>query len=159
MAPMRIHEASTRRARLRGFAWRRSPPDGAALLFERCRSVHTFGMRWRLDLVWLDAAGAVVRVDRDVPPLRVRSCRRARSVIEVPAGGADAVLAALQPVFGPPPCGAVPPALCSCSPSSSSAGGCPSCPSSDASRPNSRPTVQSVTSRRRRLKPGIIARW
>jgi uncharacterized membrane protein (UPF0127 family) len=42
-------------------------------------------MRFRLDLYWLDAAGEVVRVDRGVPPRRIVRCRRARSVIEVPA--------------------------------------------------------------------------
>jgi uncharacterized protein len=60
------------------------PPD-AALLIPRCRSVHTFGMRFALDLVWLDGHGSVVRVDRRVPPWRVRSCRRASAVLEIPA--------------------------------------------------------------------------
>jgi hypothetical protein len=36
----------------------------------------------------------VVRVDRDVPPRRMRTCMRARSVVEVAAGRADAFLAA-----------------------------------------------------------------
>jgi uncharacterized membrane protein (UPF0127 family) len=52
-------------------------------------------MRWPLDLVWLGGDGRVVRVDAGVPPLRVRTCRAARAVIEVPAGGAPAVVAAL----------------------------------------------------------------
>jgi uncharacterized membrane protein (UPF0127 family) len=47
-------------------------------------------MRFALDLVWLDARGAVVRVDRDVPPRRLRACRRARSVVELAAGSAPA---------------------------------------------------------------------
>ncbi len=68
--------------RLRGLAF--APPAGP-LLIEGCRSVHTFGMRYALDLVWLDAEGAVVRVDRDVPPNRLRTCLRARSVLEAPA--------------------------------------------------------------------------
>ena len=66
----------------------------AALSFPRCRSVHTFGMRFALDLVWLDAAGTVVRVDLGVPPRRLRSCRRARSVVEIAAGRAGAFVAA-----------------------------------------------------------------
>ena len=45
--------------------------------------------------MWLDAEGAVVRVDRDVRPFRLRSCREARSVIEVAAGRGDAFAAAL----------------------------------------------------------------
>jgi hypothetical protein len=39
-------------------------------------------MRFALDLVWLDADDRVVRLDRDVRPNRMRSCRRARSVVE-----------------------------------------------------------------------------
>jgi uncharacterized membrane protein (UPF0127 family) len=71
-------------ARLLGLALLREPPP-CALLLPRTRAVHTFGMRFALDLVWLDAAGGVVRIDRDVPPRRVRCCRRARAVLERPA--------------------------------------------------------------------------
>ena len=91
---MEIRVATSFRERLIGLAFRRSPPPWA-LLFPRCRSVHTIGMRFALDLVWLDRRGEVVRVDRGVPPRRVRSCLRARSVVEVGAGRADAYLAAL----------------------------------------------------------------
>jgi uncharacterized membrane protein (UPF0127 family) len=42
-------------------------------------------MRFALDLAWLDDGGRVVRVDRDVRPWRVRGCRAARSVVELPA--------------------------------------------------------------------------
>jgi uncharacterized membrane protein (UPF0127 family) len=41
-------------------------------------------MRFALDLVWLDHAGRAVRVDRDVPSGRVRACRSARAVLEIP---------------------------------------------------------------------------
>ena len=75
--------------RLVGLVGRRDWPAGVALEIPRCRSVHTFGMRFALDLVWLGAGGEVVRVDRAIPPWRVRSCRRARSVLELRAGGAD----------------------------------------------------------------------
>jgi uncharacterized membrane protein (UPF0127 family) len=71
--------------RLLGLAIRRDP--GYALLIPRCRSVHTFGMRYALDLHWLAADGSVVRVDHAVPPWRVRSCRQAAAVVECPAGG------------------------------------------------------------------------
>ena len=92
---VRLAVAASRRARALGLAAMTEAPAGAALLIPGCRSVHTAGMRWRLDLVWLAPSGAPVRVDRGVPPWRLRSCRRATSVVEVPAGGADTVLAAL----------------------------------------------------------------
>jgi uncharacterized membrane protein (UPF0127 family) len=69
--------------RLVGLSWSRLP-RASALLIPRCRAVHTFGMRFALDLYGLDAAGEVVRVDRSVPPWRFARCRRARSVIEMP---------------------------------------------------------------------------
>src|SRR3954453_3189544 len=78
------HVARGFRERLIGLAWS-SSPRVAALLLPRCRSVHTFGMRFPLDLYWLDRSGDVVRVDRGAPPWRVVRCRGARSVIEVPA--------------------------------------------------------------------------
>jgi hypothetical protein len=79
-----VKVARTFRERLIGLALLREPPaDG--LLLPRTRSVHTFGMRFALDLHWLDAEGGVVRVDRAVPPGRVRTCLRARSVLELPA--------------------------------------------------------------------------
>ena len=71
--------------RLRGLAWRRHAPPHA-LLIDRCRSVHTFGMAYRLDLFWLDGEGRTLRVDRGVGPCRVKACRRARAVLEVPSG-------------------------------------------------------------------------
>ncbi|HWT23130.1 MAG TPA: DUF192 domain-containing protein [Solirubrobacteraceae bacterium] len=90
-----LARAERGRARLLGLAWLDELPAHCALLLPRCRSVHTFGMRFALDLVWLDAAGRLVRVDRAVPPRRVRTCLGARSVIEAGAGRADALIAAL----------------------------------------------------------------
>jgi uncharacterized membrane protein (UPF0127 family) len=83
-----VHDATTVRARLLGLAGLRSLAPGHALWLPRTRSVHTFGMRFALDLVWLDGVGNVVRIDRAVPPGRVRSCRAARSVLEVAATAA-----------------------------------------------------------------------
>ena len=81
-----VHDAGTHRARLLGLAFLPALPRGVGLHFPRTRSLHTFGMRFALDLHWLDADGTVLRVDRAVPPWRMRSCRRARSVVEVAAG-------------------------------------------------------------------------
>jgi uncharacterized membrane protein (UPF0127 family) len=89
-----VLRADTHRARLRGLAGLAELPDAWALHLPRCRSVHTFGMRFALDLIWLDRDGAVVRVDERVPPRRVRGCRRAADVVEVAAGCAGTFLAA-----------------------------------------------------------------
>jgi uncharacterized protein len=96
---MEIHTARGL-GRLVGLIGRRE--RDMALLLPRCRSVHTFGMRFPLDLMWLDGAGAVVRIDRAVPPWRVRSCRAARSVLEVPARLDRASDPAAEPRSGAP---------------------------------------------------------
>lgn len=83
---MRVLIANDRRSRLRGLAGLERLPADQALLIERCRSVHTFGMHFALDLVWLDAGGALIRIDPNVQPRRLRTCLRARSVIETNAG-------------------------------------------------------------------------
>jgi uncharacterized protein len=58
---------------------------GAGLLLPRCRSVHTFGMRFRLDLLFLDADHRVIEIRRDVPPCRIARCRASAAVLELPA--------------------------------------------------------------------------
>ena len=70
------------------------PPD-VGLELSPCRSIHTFGMRFALDLIWLDRAGQVLRIDASVPPRRVRTCLRARAVIEVRGGSAERFTATL----------------------------------------------------------------
>ena len=85
---LRVAEASTRAARLKGLARLDAMPATMALHIPKCWSVHTFTMRFPLDLIWLDRRGAVVRVDEAVPPRRLRTCVRARSVVECNAGAA-----------------------------------------------------------------------
>jgi uncharacterized membrane protein (UPF0127 family) len=98
LAGLDLRLATTSRARLLGLAGLRTLPAGAGLLLPRTRSVHTFGMRFALDLVWLDGDGVVVRVDRSVPARRLRACRRACAVLELPAGTAPAQLPQRKPV-------------------------------------------------------------
>jgi uncharacterized protein len=78
--------ASSRRRRLFGLALRHHPPEGWALLFPRCRSVHTFGMRFEIDVVFIDASGRVLLIARGVRPWRLVACRRAAAAVEVRAG-------------------------------------------------------------------------
>ena len=86
---LRLALARGNRIRLCGLAFLDPIPPDRALLFERCRSVHTWGMRFPLDLVWLDADGRVVRLDRDVGRRRVRTCLRAAGVVEAAAGAGE----------------------------------------------------------------------
>jgi uncharacterized membrane protein (UPF0127 family) len=91
---LRVAEATGWNARRRGLAGLDAIGPDEGLRIHRTRSVHTVGMRFAIDLVWLDGDGSVVRVDREVPPRRMRTCRRARSVVEVAAGRAEAFVTA-----------------------------------------------------------------
>ena len=88
-------KARTSRQRRRGLA-RMTPLPAGYGLWIKTISIHTFGMRFALDLVWVGRDGRVVRVDRAVPPGRMKLCVRARAVIETAAGGGDAFAAALD---------------------------------------------------------------
>jgi uncharacterized protein len=85
LAGTEIRRADDPLARLLGLAGLRELPDGSGLLLPRTRSIHTLGMRFPLDLVWLDRDGRVVRVDRGVRPWRMRVCRGASAVMELPS--------------------------------------------------------------------------
>ena len=91
---LRVAEARTRAARMKGLARLDAMPPQLALHIPRCRSVHTFTMRFPLDLIWLDKDGEVVRIDPAVPPRRLKTCLRARAVVEANAGTADRFVAA-----------------------------------------------------------------
>lgn len=78
--------ADTAAARSRGLLGRSSMPLGEALWIVPCESVHTFGMQFALDLVYLDRKLRVVKIRAAVPPWRVSLCLRAHSILELPAG-------------------------------------------------------------------------
>ena len=95
-----LHVARRYGERRRGLANMEPMPPDHALHIVRTNSVHTFGMRFALDLVWLGRGGRVVRVDHDVAPRRMKTCLRARSVIEARAGHGDRFAAAIPGYTG-----------------------------------------------------------
>lgn len=80
--------AARARARLLGLAHLDRERAGAGLLIPRCRAVHTFGMRFAIDLVFLDRTGRACSVRRAVPPRRLAWDRRASAVLELPSPSA-----------------------------------------------------------------------
>lgn len=77
--------AADLRSRLLGLAWLDRAKAGAGLLIPRCSSVHTFGMRFALDLYFLDSEGTVIAAHHRIPARRVLFCRAAAAVLEVPS--------------------------------------------------------------------------
>lgn len=85
----RVSEATSAWGRLRGLLGRPSLDPDQGLWIAPCRMVHTVGMRFAIDALFLDRAGQVVGICRELTPGRVgRFFPRAHSVLEVAAGSA-----------------------------------------------------------------------
>ena len=77
--------ARTLPSRLLGLALLPRQRAGAGLLIPRCRSVHTFGMRFLIDVLFLDDGNRVIELRRAVPPCRVIRCPGTMAVLELPS--------------------------------------------------------------------------
>jgi len=69
--------------RMRGLLF--EGPDGVPLALAPCKSVHTFGMRFPLDVAFVGMGGAVLYAERGVGPGRVISQEGSCLVLERPA--------------------------------------------------------------------------
>jgi uncharacterized membrane protein (UPF0127 family) len=78
--------AATPFTRLRGLLGRKSLPSGQGILLRPAGSVHTFFMRFAIDVVFLDDELRVVAIAADLRPWRAAGKRGARAVLELPAG-------------------------------------------------------------------------
>jgi uncharacterized membrane protein (UPF0127 family) len=63
---------------------RLSPGEGMWIL--PCEAVHTFGMRFPIDLVYLDRKNRIKKLRSHVPPWRLSACFSAHSVLELASG-------------------------------------------------------------------------
>ena len=84
--------ATGARARLLGLAYLDRDAVGSGLLIPRCASVHTFGMRFPLDVFFLDQCGALFSVRHSILARRVLFARGAHAVLEIPAGEGGEIL-------------------------------------------------------------------
>lgn len=83
----RIDTASRLYERFLGLMGRAPLGVGVGLMLSPCKSVHTCFMRFAIDVVFLDNAGSVLRVARDVRPWRLTWAPwKTHSVIELESG-------------------------------------------------------------------------
>ncbi|MBI3537138.1 MAG: DUF192 domain-containing protein [Chloroflexi bacterium] len=76
-------------ARLRGLLGVKSLARGDGLLLQGEQAIHTIGMRFAIDALFLDKNNRVVRIENAMPPLRLTPfVFRAAQVLELPAGRA-----------------------------------------------------------------------
>jgi uncharacterized membrane protein (UPF0127 family) len=63
---------------------------GEGLLLDRCYGIHTFGMRFPIDVLFLDKDLHVIRAIKALPPYRTCAVKKSVYVLEVPVGAIDA---------------------------------------------------------------------
>ncbi|AMM24612.1 DUF192 domain-containing protein [Variovorax sp. PAMC 28711] len=84
--PLKVRIANTFLSRLRGLLGVRLSPD-AGLYIVPCSSIHMWGMRVTLDVIFVDRAGEILRVC-EVRPWQLKSVSRAHAVLECATGTA-----------------------------------------------------------------------
>jgi len=88
----RVARAASARDRLVGLLDRTRLEPGEGLWLNPCGSVHTWGLRFPIDVLFLDAGGRVLALRSPLPPWRVALAPRGtHSVLEVAAGAARSV--------------------------------------------------------------------
>jgi hypothetical protein len=79
--------ADTLLRRMRGLLGRKALVRGEGLWIKPCNGVHTFGMGFPIDVLFLDRQLRVISVTRSLEPNRMtRICFSAASVMELPSG-------------------------------------------------------------------------
>ncbi len=72
--------------RLKGLIGREGLPANGALVIEPCSSIHTVGMKFRIDVLFLDREDRVVGMRENIPPYRfTKVFWKANRVVELPA--------------------------------------------------------------------------
>ncbi len=82
----RLEVADSGPKRNKGLLGRDGLAPGEGLWIVPCESVHTFFMRFPIDLVYLDRKHRIKKVKSAVGPWRLSACLSAHSILELPAG-------------------------------------------------------------------------
>lgn len=82
--------ADTSQKRRTGLLKHTSLEPGQGLWISPCESVHSFGMKFAIDVVYLDRQKKVRKLYRNMVPWRISACLSAHSVLELPVGVIEA---------------------------------------------------------------------
>jgi hypothetical protein len=82
----RLELADTAAKRSKGLLGRTGLATGEGLWIVPCESVHTFFMKFPIDLVYIDRNHRIKKVRSAVAPWRLSACLTAHSILELPAG-------------------------------------------------------------------------
>lgn len=84
-----IFSAETSAQRRTGLLKHDKLEEGSGLWIVPCEAVHTFFMKFAIDLIYVDRKRRVRRVVRALRPWRMSICLPAHSVLELPPGTID----------------------------------------------------------------------
>jgi len=84
----RVEPARSGRERRRGLLGRTGLAAGEGLWIDPCEAVHSFGMKFPIDVLHLNRAKTVTKIRSEMKPWRISVSLRGRSVLELPAGTA-----------------------------------------------------------------------
>ncbi len=82
-------KANTSEKRRTGLLKHESMPKGEALWIVPCEAVHSFWMKFAIDVIYLSKKKRVLKIRKNMVPWRISGCLAAHSVLEVPAGMAE----------------------------------------------------------------------
>ena len=86
----RAWTAGTSKERRTGLLAHSGLDDSGGLWIAPCEAVHTIGMKFAIDVLFLDKKKKVLKIRKDMKQWRMAACLRAHSVLELAAGRADA---------------------------------------------------------------------
>lgn len=79
--------ANTFFSRLKGLLGKKGLSSSEALLLIPCDMVHTLGMRFPIDLIFVDKQGEILKIENDLKPNRLAArVRNSHCVVEMAAG-------------------------------------------------------------------------
>lgn len=78
--------ANTFFSRLRGLLGTKRLMPGEGLIIKPCSSIHTIGMAYNIDALFIDKNNCILKVAADIGPGRFATCSSSVYVIELPAG-------------------------------------------------------------------------
>ncbi len=81
-----VEVAGSGATRTKGLLGRKGLERGEGMWIIPCEAVHTFFMKFPIDLVYIDRNQRVKKVSKRVPAWRLSACLSAHSILELPAG-------------------------------------------------------------------------
>ena len=85
----RVMTAFDSKSRRKGLLKQNSMAEGSALIIAPCNAIHTFFMRFAIDVAFVARDGRVLKTRKAVPAWRLAASLRAFAVVELPSGALD----------------------------------------------------------------------